>query len=123
MTLTQKQKIIPLAMVTLCVIIGMMTILFVFYYANAINNQNQSHTQITNLQTQNTNLQNQLASSNSQISSLTSQVNSLTADRQSLQTQLDQLSAQITSLSSLIARMQAAQSQNTPTGGGKALRT
>ena len=108
-------------MITLCIIIGMMTILFVFYYANAINNQNQSHNQITSLQTQNADLQNQLASRNTEVSSLTSQVNSLSTDKQDLQTQVNQLSDTVNSLAYQLAQLQAAMSQGS-SGGGKALR-
>jgi peptidoglycan hydrolase CwlO-like protein len=112
MTLTQKQKIMPIAMATLCIIVGVLTMLFVVYYANALNNQNQSRNQVAVLQTQNTNL-------NGQVSSLNTQLNTLTADKQTLQTQVNQLSQTVDSLSNQIAQMRAATTQH-GSGAGKA---
>jgi peptidoglycan hydrolase CwlO-like protein len=111
MTLTQKQKIMPVAMATLCIIIGVLTMLFVVYYANAINNQNQSRNQVAVLKTQNTDL-------NNQVSSLNTQLNALTADKQNLQTQVNQLSQAVDSLSNQVAQLRA----TTARGGSGAIR-
>jgi septal ring factor EnvC (AmiA/AmiB activator) len=107
MSLSSKEKIMPLAMVTLCVVIGVMSLLLVVYYANAINNQNQSRSDIASLQTQNSDLQNQITTKNSQISSLNTQLNTLSTDKQNLQGQVNQLSETVDSLASQLAQLEA----------------
>lgn len=97
----------PFAMATLCVVIGVMSLLLVVYYANAVNNRNQSHNEIANLQTQNADLQNQITSKNSQISSLNTQLNTLSTDKQNLQGQVDQLSETVDVLTSQLAQIEA----------------
>jgi chromosome segregation ATPase len=126
MTLAQKQRIMPLAMATLCTVVGIMSLLFVVYYANAINNQNQSRNQIATLQTQNADLQNQIAtrdsqiaSLNTQLSSLNTQLNTLTADKQNLQDQVNSLSDTVNTLSQQIAQL-ATMEQSPSRGGARA---
>jgi septal ring factor EnvC (AmiA/AmiB activator) len=100
MSLTSKEKMVPLAMVTLCVVIGVMSLLLVVYYANAVNNQNQSRSEIANLQTQ-------ITSKDSQISSLNTQLNTLSTDKQNLQGQVNQLSETVDALASQLAQLEA----------------
>lgn len=107
MSLASKEKMMPLAMVTLCVVIGVMSLLLVVYYANAVNNQTQSRSDIANLQTQNADLQNQITSKNSQISSLNTQLNTLSTDKQNLQGQVNQLSETVDALASQLAQLEA----------------
>lgn len=108
MGLASKEKMMPLVMVALCIVIGAVSLLLTVYYANSVNNQNQSRNEIANLQTQNTNLQNQIASGNSQISSLNAQVNTLSADKQNLQAQLNTLSGKADDLTSQLDQVYAA---------------
>ena len=110
-----RQRTTSLVTATLCIAIGVMAMLFVVYYANAINNQNQSSNQLASLQTQNSDLQNQIASRDSQISSLNTEVsslsgqlNTLSAQNQGLQAQVNQLSQTVDALTSQLAQMEAA---------------
>jgi peptidoglycan hydrolase CwlO-like protein len=128
MTLTQKQRITPIAMVTLCIIVVVMTMLFAVYYANAINNQNNLSNRIASLQTQNSDLQNQIASRDAQIASLSNQLstlntqmNALTADKQNLQGQINQLYDTVDALSQRIAQLNAALGSGSGGVGGRAV--
>ena len=115
MALTQKQRMMPIVMVTLCIMVVAMTMLFAVYYANAINSQNNLNNRIASLQTQNSDLQNQIASRdaqiaslNSQLSALNTQMNTLTADKQNLQGQINQLYDTVDALSQRIEQLTAA---------------
>lgn len=108
METASKERMMTVAMVGLCIVIGVMSFLAVVYYTQAANNQNQVNTQVANLQSEKTALQNQVASLNAQITSLNaqlsdlnSQVNTLTGDKQNLNTQINNLNNQITQLEQL----------------------
>ena len=122
MVQTSRQTITSLATATLCVVIGVMALLFAVYYVNAVNNQNQSNNRLATLQTENNNLQSEIATRNTQIStlntevtslstevtSLTAQANTLSTQNQNLQTQVNSLSQTADTLASELAQMEAA---------------
>lgn len=105
METASKERMMTVAMVGLCIVIGVMSFLAVVYYTQAANNQNQVNTQVANLQSEKTALQNQIASLNAQLSDLNSQVSALTGDNQNLTTQINGLNNQIAQLEQLIDQL------------------
>jgi septal ring factor EnvC (AmiA/AmiB activator) len=124
MGLASKERIMPYAIATLGIIMAVMAMLFVVYYANATNTANQSQNEVATLQTQNTNLQNQLTNDNSQISSLNAQISSLNAQISSLNGQINTLSTEKQELqqqvNSLSETVNALMGQLTQGGSGGA---
>jgi uncharacterized protein (DUF3084 family) len=106
----QREKM-TLAMIGLCVVIGVMALLSTVYYTHANDVQNTANA----LQTQNTNYQQQIAQQNAQISALNTQLSSLSSQNQALSTQVQSLNDQIKGLTSQISQLQ---SEILATGGG-----
>lgn len=93
-----RDRMLPIAMIGLCVVIGVMTLLAVVYYTNANNTQTQNNTQVATLQSMinqlqadKTQLQNQVNSRDAQISDLNARINDLLAQNQDLSNRLDLL--------------------------------
>ena len=93
-----RDRMLPIAMIGLCVVIGVMTLLAMVYYTNANNTQTQNTTQVATLQSMinqlqadKTQLQNQINSRDAQISDSNARINDLLTQNQDLSNQLDLL--------------------------------
>jgi peptidoglycan hydrolase CwlO-like protein len=126
MDLSSKERMMTFAVVGLCVVIGVMSLLAVVYYSQAngiqgnynsktaelqsVIDQLQSdksslETEFATVQSQRTSLQNEVTSLNTQIETLDAEIASLTADKEDLTNQVnslttdnDALTAQVNSL-------------------------
>jgi uncharacterized protein YlxW (UPF0749 family) len=95
---TARDKMLPIAMIGLCVVIGVMTLVAVVYYTNASNSQTQNNTQVATLQSMinqlqadKTQLQNQINSRDAQITDSNARMNDLLTQNQDLSYRLDLL--------------------------------
>lgn len=107
MELTSNPKMVMIAVVGLCAVIGMMSLLTFVYYTNAANIQNQMNTEIAALTAERNDLQQQVESGDSQISILEAQVSSLNTQISSLNSQVTSLNAQVSSLNTELESLNA----------------
>ena len=113
----QKEKI-TLALIGLCLVIGLMVLLSAVYYTRASSIQNTSNAQIAALQTEKTSLQQQITQQNAQINTMSTQLSSLGTENQALKTQVDSLNNEINSLTIQISQLQSMSSAMGGQGGG-----
>jgi chromosome segregation ATPase len=106
----QREKM-TLAMIGLCLIIGVMALLSTVYYTHANDVQNTANA----LQVQNANLQRQITQQSAQINALNTQLSSLSSQNQAFNTQVNTLNNEINSLTNQISQLQ---SKILATGGG-----
>jgi peptidoglycan hydrolase CwlO-like protein len=98
----QKEKT-TIALIGLCLVIGVMALLSTVYYTHASDVQNTANT----LQLQNTNLQQQITQQNAQINTLGTQNQALNAQVNDLNSKIDSLNSEISSLSLQIYQLES----------------
>lgn len=98
MEIASNPRMVVIAMVGLCAVIGVMSLLAVVYYTNAANVQSQTDAEIAALTAERNDLEQQVESRDSQISALEAQVSSLNSQVSSLNAQISSLNSQMESL-------------------------
>jgi peptidoglycan hydrolase CwlO-like protein len=120
----QKEKT-TLALIGLCLVVGLMVLLSSVYYTRANDVQNTSNAQIAVLQSEKTNLQQQVTQQNAQINTLNTHLSSLGAENQALSAKVDSLNNEIDSLNngmqSLMLQIIQLQSTSGQCGGSRLL--
>lgn len=118
---TASKEKITFAMIGLCLVIGVMSLLSVFYYTRAADIQNQKNAQVASLQADKTNLQQQVTQGNAQITNLNTQLSNLGANNQALETQVSNLNDAINNLQLQILQLESAKpAAGYPSGIAKA---
>jgi peptidoglycan hydrolase CwlO-like protein len=101
-----KEKI-TFAVIGLCLVIGVMSLLSVFYYTRAADIQNQKNTQVASLQADKADLQQQVTQGNAQITDLNTQLSTFSADNQALKTQVSNLNDAVNYLELQILQLES----------------
>ena len=107
-----SEKMVTFAMIGLCVVIGVMSLLAVVYYSQATGLQTNMNTQVADLQstiedlqTDKAELETRVANLQTEKSQYAAQVTSLTTEKTALQNQVTALNAQVVTLNNTVASL------------------
>lgn len=125
METASKGRMATFAIVGLCIVVGVMSMLAVIYYTNATNTQNNNSIEIVTLRAQNAALEHQVESLNAQMLNLNGQLTSLNtqltnanARNGDMQTQLNGMYDWINDLAFRLAKKEMTNLLGTTGGGG-----